>query len=168
MARIELRSFHTKIVGVTFSNANGTSRQSLLGQCRLSERVQLIPEPTNRQDPNAVKVCRLSGAQLGYLRRELADENPRSSRPRLDRPGGDLDDQLLPFGHCVGSAGMGQTGLLVKLETGDKNCEWIYRFRANPGRPWGGIVPPSPVLAPGSALRSRPRVALSSAQVLSM
>ena len=69
---------------------------------------------------------------------------------------------------CVGSAGMGQTGLLVKLETGDKNCEWIYRFRANPGRPWGGIVPPSPVLAPGSALRSRPRVALSSAQVLSM
>ena len=31
--------------------------------------------------------------------------------------------------------------------------------------PRGGIVPPTPVLAPGSALRSRPRVALSSAQV---
>ena len=30
------------------------------------------------------------------------------------------------------------------------------------GRPWGGIVPPSPVLAPGSVLGSRPRVALSS------
>src|SRR5882762_11625151 len=30
--------------------------------------------------------------------------------------------------------------------------------------PRGGIVPPAPVLAPGSALRSRPRVALSSAQ----
>ena len=44
---------------------------------------------------------------------------------------------------------MGQTGLLVKLEDGNKDCEWIYRFRANPGRPWGGIVPPSPVLAPG-------------------
>ena len=30
--------------------------------------------------------------------------------------------------------------------------------------PRGGIVPPAPVLAPGSALGSRPRVALSSAQ----
>ena len=60
---------------------------------------------------------------------------------------------------------MGQTGLLDKLEDGSENCEWIYRFRANPGMPRGGIVPPTPVLAPGSALRSRPRVALSSAQV---
>jgi hypothetical protein len=33
---------------------------------------------------------------------------------------------------------------------------------------WGGVLPPSPVLAPGSALGSRPRVALSSAQVLSV
>ena len=32
----------------------------------------------------------------------------------------------------------------------------------------GGILPPSPVLAPGSALGSRPRVALSSAQVASV
>ena len=69
---------------------------------------------------------------------------------------------------CIGSAGMGQTGLLDKLETGNKNCEWIYRVRANPGRPWGGIVPPSPVLAPGPAPGSRPRVALSSAQAPSM
>src|SRR3954468_15156901 len=60
---------------------------------------------------------------------------------------------------------MGQTALLVKLVTGNKDCEWIYRIVANPGMPRGGIVPPAPVLAPGSALRSRPRVALSSAQV---
>ena len=63
---------------------------------------------------------------------------------------------------------MGQTASLFKLATGNKNCEWIYRFWANPGRPWGGIVPPSPVLAPESALGSRPRVALSSAQVFSV
>ena len=82
----------------------------------------------------------------------------------------DLESQLRQFitYYCVGSAGMGQTGLLDKLGTGNKNCEWIYRFRANPGRPWGGIVPPTPVLAPGSALGSRPRVALSSAQAPSM
>jgi hypothetical protein len=69
---------------------------------------------------------------------------------------------------CIGSAEMGQTGLLAKLEAGNKACEWIYRFWANPGRPRGGIVPPAPVLAPGSALGSRPRVALSSAQVPSL
>src|SRR3954451_10970329 len=59
---------------------------------------------------------------------------------------------------------MGKTDLLAKLANGFKNCEWIYRFLANPGMRRGGIVPPTPVLAPGSALRSRPRVALSSAQ----
>src|SRR5260370_41140698 len=63
---------------------------------------------------------------------------------------------------------MGQTASLVKLVTENKDCEWIYRFGANPGRPWGGIVPPTPVLAPGSALGSRPRVALSSAQAPSL
>src|SRR6516165_7162897 len=60
---------------------------------------------------------------------------------------------------------MGKTTLLAKLASDFKNCQWIYRISANPGMPRGGIVPPSPVLAPGSALGSRPRVALSSAQV---
>src|SRR4051794_1565351 len=60
---------------------------------------------------------------------------------------------------------MGRTALLAKLGSELKNCQWIYRIRANPGMRRGGIVPPTPVLAPGSALGSRPRVALSSAQV---
>src|SRR4051794_13033764 len=60
---------------------------------------------------------------------------------------------------------MRKTDVLAKLDSGFKDCEWIYRIRANPGMPRGGIVPPTPVLAPGAALRSRPRVALSSAQV---
>src|SRR3954454_17320765 len=59
---------------------------------------------------------------------------------------------------------MGKLTLLVRLDGDNKNCEWIYRFRANPGMPRGGVLPPAPVLAPGSALGSRPRVALSSAQ----
>ena len=62
---------------------------------------------------------------------------------------------------CNGSAEMRQTASFAKLLTENKDCKWIYRFRANPGMPRGGIVPPSPVLAPGSALGSRPRVALS-------
>src|SRR5262249_15483770 len=62
----------------------------------------------------------------------------------------------------------GKTTLLAKLVSDDKNCEWIYRFRANPGMPRGGVLPPTPVLAPGTALGSRPRVALSSAQAPSV
>src|SRR6516164_8129378 len=52
---------------------------------------------------------------------------------------------------------MGRTTLLAKLAGESKNCKWIYRIRANPGMPRGGIVPPTPVLAPGSALGSRPQ-----------
>ncbi len=63
---------------------------------------------------------------------------------------------------------MRQTASLFKLVNGNKHYGWIYRIWANPGRPWGGIVPPFPVLAPESALGSRPRVALSSAQVSSV
>jgi hypothetical protein len=51
---------------------------------------------------------------------------------------------------------------------GNNDYGWIYRFRANPGKPESGIVPLFPVLAPGTALGSRPRVALSSAQALSV
>ena len=51
---------------------------------------------------------------------------------------------------------------------GSKDYGWIYRFKANPGKPESGIVPLIPVLAPGTALGSRPRVALSSAQALSV
>src|SRR5262245_1450983 len=48
---------------------------------------------------------------------------------------------------------MGKPALLVKRDGGYKNCGLVYRFRANPGRPRGGIVPPAPVLAPGPILR---------------
>jgi rubredoxin len=54
---------------------------------------------------------------------------------------------------------------LAPLVSDFKNCQWIYRLEANPGKPRGGVLPPTPVLAPGTALGSRPRVALSSAQV---
>ncbi len=46
--------------------------------------------------------------------------------------------------------------LLGKVVPGNKNCEWNYCIWANPGGPWGGIVPPSPVLVPGSGARIAP------------
>ncbi len=48
-----------------------------------------------------------------------------------------------------------------------KNCKWIHRFGANPGAGIRAASCRPSGLGPGSALRSRPRVALSSAQALS-
>ena len=64
----------------------------------------------------------------------------------------------------VGWAATGTAIGLAPLASDFKNCQWIYRFEANPGKPRGGVLPPTPVWAPGSALGSRPRVAGSSAQ----
>lgn len=41
-------------------------------KCSLGEELKLVPEPTNPYDPNAIKVCRTNGEQLGYLPAEQA------------------------------------------------------------------------------------------------
>ena len=68
------RSFHTKVVGVTFQNDDGSSRQRILKRCRKGEHLVLVNTPIP-EDRNAVAVRRAStGEQLGYLSRELAAE----------------------------------------------------------------------------------------------
>ncbi len=64
----------TKIVGVTFSNPGGKSRQKLLKRCKKGDALLLIREPKNRYDRNAIKVCTQSHKQLGYISRELAED----------------------------------------------------------------------------------------------
>ncbi len=62
------RTFYLHVVGVTHHNADGTSRQKIIREhCRVGEPIVLIPEPDNRYDPDAVRVCRADGTQLGYL-----------------------------------------------------------------------------------------------------
>lgn len=57
----------TKVVGVTFEG-----RQTVIRSLRVGERLELEPEPNNPHDPNAVKVVRKSGEQIGYINRQLA------------------------------------------------------------------------------------------------
>ncbi len=66
------KAFHTKVVGVTFNNDDGTSRQKILRKCRVGESVRLIRWPMKKH-PNAVKVMRETGEQLGYLSSEVAE-----------------------------------------------------------------------------------------------
>jgi HIRAN domain len=69
-----VRHFHTKIVGVTHENADGTDRQAVIRKCRLFENLALDHEEDNPHDPNAVRVCRTNWQQLGYLNAGLAEE----------------------------------------------------------------------------------------------
>ena len=63
----EVRQFKAKLVGVTFSNADGRNRQDLLRSLSEGEALLLRPEPQNPVDRFAIAVDRSDGAQLGYL-----------------------------------------------------------------------------------------------------
>jgi HIRAN domain len=75
----EVCHFHTKIVGVTYQNSDGSYRQKLIRKCRLFESLLLDHEEDNPHDANAVRVCRQNGQQLGYLDGGLAEEIVRKS-----------------------------------------------------------------------------------------
>lgn len=79
-------TFHTKVAGVTASNANGTSRQAYIAKfCRAGMPVTFMREPDNSYDSNAVAVFITGRAliffsapvQIGYLNAELAPEIAR-------------------------------------------------------------------------------------------
>ncbi len=76
----KLEPFFSKVYGVTHKNADGTDRQALLRKCRVGETLVLTHEPIP-EDPNAVKVCRQTGEQIGWLSASLAAE----IAPRLDK-----------------------------------------------------------------------------------
>ena len=57
------------VAGEQFPNADGSSRQVEIGQCRVGELVHLRREPDNPADPMAVAVYSARKVQVGYLRR---------------------------------------------------------------------------------------------------
>lgn len=67
-----LRTFITKVVGVSYQNNNGSNRQSIISKCRENEKLLLIPELY--EGKYAISVCRENFEQLGYLNSELAEE----------------------------------------------------------------------------------------------
>lgn len=65
--------FHTKVVGVTFKNDNGSDRQTIIKQCREGQDVIFRPTPSKKY-PEAVGVFTTDGKQLGFLSAELASD----------------------------------------------------------------------------------------------
>jgi hypothetical protein len=77
----EKRNWLVAVVGESFNNDDGTSRQAIIARCRQGEPMQLIREPDNKYDEDAIKVCRANGEQIGYIGR---DDNYRFAED-LDR-----------------------------------------------------------------------------------
>lgn len=71
-----MKTFKTKVAGVTYPNADGTSRQDIIARCSRSTPVRLEPEPDNPYDEHAiaVKVATEPGKveHCGYIPRNLA------------------------------------------------------------------------------------------------
>jgi hypothetical protein len=70
----EVRHFFTKVLGVTHANDDGSSRQKVIQRLVPPEKLELIHDDENPFDPNAVKVCRANGDQVGWLAADLAEE----------------------------------------------------------------------------------------------
>lgn len=65
----------TKVVGVTFSNEDGSSRAKIIAGMTESDKVYLERDPYNKYDANAVKVCVLKNGekkQIGFLSKDIA------------------------------------------------------------------------------------------------
>ena len=67
------RDFYSKVVGVTFGNEDGTSRQEIIRSCKEGDDLILKPVPT-KEYPEAIGVFTNSGKQLGHITAELARE----------------------------------------------------------------------------------------------
>lgn len=68
------KHFYSKLVGVTHLNADGGDRQELISKCAMCDVVELVREPNNPFDPNAIQVQNKDGQQLGYLARDVAEQ----------------------------------------------------------------------------------------------
>jgi hypothetical protein len=79
-------SFFTKIAGVTHRNKNRKYRQRLIAQCRLGEELVLEREPDNPVDPEAIRVLRVTGEQLGYIPTHVAASGLARDLDRGERP----------------------------------------------------------------------------------
>ena len=85
------------VVGESFTNDDGSSRQTEIGRCQAGELVSLERDPANKYDANCVKVVSSRGIQIGNISR---DDDWICER--LDR-GGYLEARILSV--AKGTAG---------------------------------------------------------------
>lgn len=73
-------TFHTKVVGVTFRNDDGSDRQRIIrdlvrsGELEIGTQLFFVPQPTNPYDRNCILVNAANGKTLGCLSRDMAEK----------------------------------------------------------------------------------------------
>ncbi len=63
-----LEQFHTKVVGVTFNNDNGTSRQDIIKSCKAGEDIIFKPVPTKDIPTLSEYLQKADGSSVIYRR----------------------------------------------------------------------------------------------------
>lgn len=66
-----IKNVKLKVVGVTFTNEDGTSRQAIIGELKAGDNITIRREPTNKYDTNAIMVLADKG-QIGYIGKDYA------------------------------------------------------------------------------------------------
>jgi len=68
------KHFYTKLVGITHKNEDGTVRENLIRTCKPFDPLEVVWEPNNPYDPNAIAIHKENGRMLGYLNSRTAEE----------------------------------------------------------------------------------------------
>lgn len=109
---MNVKGFYTKLVGVSFLNNDGSSRQGILNQCSdISEEnplpLYLARDTENPYDPNAIAVYTEEGKQLGYLSRKINE---------IVAPWLEQGENVFVEGVCITGGFPGHLGLNIWLE----------------------------------------------------
>lgn len=67
-----MKQLSLHVVGANHPNADGSNRRFEILLCVPGEKIELVPEPKNPADPNAVAVFSVRGVQIGYLTADRA------------------------------------------------------------------------------------------------
>lgn len=59
--------FITKVVGVTYKNEDGASRQMILRDCFEGDKLTLVRQPDNPKDSDAIAIFTKFGEQIGFI-----------------------------------------------------------------------------------------------------
>lgn len=66
-----IKNVKLKVVGVTFTNEDGISRQDIIKELCSNDKITIRREPTNKFDTNAIAVWSEKG-QVGYIGKDYA------------------------------------------------------------------------------------------------
>ena len=112
------RRFKTSLVGVSFANADGSSRQQLLQELQPGASLELRREPENEHDRFAIAVHRADGRQLGYL-----PGGDQRLAHHLDSGGKAMAAVVVVTGGTV-SVGVATHGCVVEVSVDEQDLDW--------------------------------------------